>query len=607
MHTNIKLRALIGPNQWAGSTLLEVRAVGLANPHHGLMPAAAAGIVQDWLRRRDLLDAKAPALSSLNWASQLGALITALRSHARLEPAQIHTKDEGATLLFTVEDASLGHLTVDAAFALCRVSEMVPGRKDEALQSVLDTFGKHMMDLGFDLPVVIASREAQRLGIPHRRHSLLRNHYLIGEGRHQVVLDATDTNRTFAMAKDLAANKDIANSLLGAYGFPVPRQETISKVGDAWSAAQRVGLPAVFKPRVGQQGTGVVLDVKTKTEAVAAFETAIKGDRGGKGIKEVLVEATLPGDDHRIMVIGEGVIALRRQPPSVVGDGVHTIAQLIERENATRGRTRGELNAIETNDETTRLLTAKSRTLQSILAAGESQQLLMVPDGSWPRSDVSAAMHPETRHMLLEVARLIGLDVASIDFRTPDITRSWREVGGGICEVESRSGLWALVRAEGGTVGNFVRHLVAGRPLRIPQVLGVGSGDLSALDEWAQSLAVTCREIFNGRIAVQTSAEFSIDGHAVPCEPLTSARACLRAVEHPEVRAAIYVSPADACLANGLGVQRPDFVVVRGDGEQREIGAIVARAGARMVPWERRHEIEDLLRSHDPVVVPASQ
>jgi cyanophycin synthetase len=602
MHSNIKLRALIGPNKWAGTTLLMVRAVDLPNPRHGLLPPALMDKVQNWLHRRELLEAKAPTLSSLNWAMQLGALIAGLRRFAKLGPAQFHSNDDGATLLFSVEDPSLGHLTVDAAFALCQLAEITGGRQNEAFDGVLQTLQGHIRGLGFDVPVLLTANSAQALGIPHRRHSLLQDHYLIGEGRHQIVLDATDTNRTAAMAKNLAGNKDLTNALLGAYGFPVARQETITKAGEAWSAVQRAGLPAVIKPRLGRQGSGVVLNVATREEAVAAFEQA------HKIYEEVLVESTLPGDDHRVMVIGEGVLALRRVPPTVTGDGTHTIAQLIARENVQRGKTRGGVRVIEANDDTRRLLALASRTMETVLGVGETQLLQLVPNASWVRTDVSNVVHPETRRMLIDAARLIGLDVASIDFRTPDISKSWREMGGGICEVESRSGLWALVRAEsetGSTVTSFVRHLVAGKPLIIPQILAVGRGDMAPLDEWALSLAARCADTFGGHFAVQTSRALAIDGQPVPCEPLTTARACLRAIEHPQIGLAVYVATPESCLASGLGVERPDIVVVRDDTEQREVETIAVRAGAKVLPWASRDEVEAQLRAYDPVVVPA--
>jgi cyanophycin synthetase len=602
MHTDIEQRVLIGPNRWAGSTLLEVRAIGLTDPQQGLLAPALIDGLQEWLRQRELLEAKAPALSSLDWASQLGALIAALRSFAGLDPAHLHTNDHGRTLRFTVEDQSLGHLAVDAAFALCQLAEMAGRRNDAAFDDVLRTFQGHMRDLGFDVPVLMAMRGARALGVPHRRHSLLQDHYLIGEGRHQIVLDATDTNRTSAMAKNLAGNKDLANTLLAAYGFPVARQEVITEAGDAWAAVRRVGLPAVIKPRLGRQGSGVVLNVATREEAVAAFEQAQKIH------EDVLVESTLPGEDHRVMVIGDGVLALRRLPPTVTGDGAHTIAQLLALENAQRGKKRGDVRPIEVTEDTKRLLAQADRTLESVLGAGETQQLQLVPNSSWARTDVSSQIHPQTRQMLIDVARLIGLDIASIDFRTPDIGRSWQDVGGGICEVESRSGLWALVRAESDTgtmVASFIRHLVAGRKLLIPQILLVGSGELGALDDWAQSLAQSCSSRL-GAAAVQTSQGLFISGHAVPCIPLTTAQACLRGIEHPEVGVAICVATADACLAYGLGMQRPDIVVIRDDTAQREVEAIAARAGAKVLPWASRHEIEALLRAYDPVVVPGS-
>jgi len=596
MLTNIKLRALIGPNRWSSSNLLEVRTTDRAPQGDLILPELLAALVT-WLHRRGLTSNASAPLPPHNWGRQLSVIIAALHRSAELDEVEFFFPPGGTTLLFTTVDPSLGHLSVDAALALCQVARMTREQKEEPFDNVLEVFHSRMVELGFDIPVRRMARAATALRLAHRRHSLLDGHYLIGEGRHQLILDASDTNHTAAMAKDIAANKDMTNALLAAYGFPVARQETVERSGDVWPAAQRVGLPAVVKPRIGAKGKGVSLDIKTQREAVLAFQAAQQSHA------QVLVESTIPGQDHRIMVMGQGVIALKREAPAVTGDGIHTIAQLIARENSTRGRKRGDLRAIEVNADTDRLLAAAGRTMDTVLPAGEIQQLLMVPSASWPRRDVSHDIHPETRRMLVDAAALVGLDIASIDFRTPDIARSWQEVGGGICEIESRSGLWALVRAEGGVVEAFLRHLVAGRPLHIPHIVAIGRGDLSPLNCWAVELSSRARTQLNWRSAVLTSDRLEIAGQQVHVEPLSPARANIAATESPLVDLAVYVTTPEACLASGLGVQRPDIILIKEQDDARDLEPLIARTAAQVLPWERRDEVDALLSAFDPVAV----
>jgi cyanophycin synthetase len=594
MLSDLTLHILGGPNRWTSRTVLEIRAGGNGGASRGLLAAAPAGHLDQWLRQRRLVEADAAALSSLNWPRQLAQLIAALRSSVGLEPAEFFFAADGKAVAFASHDRSLGHLCIDAAAALCQTAEMARGDNVAALENVLAAFHGHVMDLGFDLPVRQLARALDRLGIAHHRHALLDGHYLIGEGRNQIVLDASDTNRTAAMAKDIAGNKDLANALLGAYGFPVARQESVDSPAEAWRCAQELGLPAVIKPRLGGQGKGVTLDVRTRQQAAAAFAAAREINN------DVLVESTLPGDDHRIMVVGDGVIALKREPPSVAGDGIHSIAQLIERENAARAAVRGNLRVIEASAETERLLAALDRSLETVLEPGQTQPLQMVPNGSWPRRDVSASIHPENRRMLIDAARLVGLDVASMDFLTPDISRSWRDVGGGICEVESRSGLWALVRAEGEVVDAFARHLTAGRALRIPHVVAVGR-DGAVLAAWASELAARLVAQRGWSCGVFTGASLEVGGRQLPADPLSAAAAWLAIVEHPQTDAGIYVVTPETCINDGLGVERPDIVLIADDDGAGSMARIAAAAGAAVLPWQRRGEVEALIERLDPV------
>ena len=261
---------------------------------------------------------------------------------------------------------------------------------------------------------------------------------------------------------------------------------------------------------------------------------------------------------------------------------------------------RGNLRVIEASAETERLLAAHDRSLETVLEPGQTQALQMVPNGSWPRRDVSAAIHPENRRMLIDAARLIGLDVASMDFLTSDISRSWREVGGGICEVESRSGLWALVRAEGRIVEAFARHLTAGRALRIPHIVAIGR-DTATLDAWATKLSARLLAQRGWRCGVLTSNSLEIGGRRLAADPLSAVAAYLAIVEHPQTDAGIYVATPETCVSDGLGVERPDLVVIADDDDAGTVAKICAAARAAILAWQRRGEVEAVIERFDPV------
>ena len=93
----------------------------------------------------------------------------------------------------------------------------------------------------------------------------------------------------------------------------------VNNPADAWEAAEDIGVPVVVKPQDGNQGKGVIVNLTTESQVRTAYAEAFKVS------DEVLVERYLLGQDHRILVVGNKLIAAaRREPPMVIGDGVHT-------------------------------------------------------------------------------------------------------------------------------------------------------------------------------------------------------------------------------------------------------------------------------------------
>jgi cyanophycin synthetase len=163
---------------------------------------------------------------------------------------------------------------------------------------------------------------ARRRGIPVRRvgaRSLLR----LGYGCHRRLAWAALTSHTSAVGVDIAADKQLAKQLLSAAGIPVPEGAVAYSRDEAAQAQERIGGQVVVKPLGGSQGASVTVGVRSSTEAAAAYAKAANdGDA-------VLVEAFLPGNDYRVLVIdGRVAAAAELRPASVTGDGEHTISQL---------------------------------------------------------------------------------------------------------------------------------------------------------------------------------------------------------------------------------------------------------------------------------------
>ena len=153
----------------------------------------------------------------------------------------------------------------------------------------------------------------------------------LGQGIYQQRIRATMTSRTSSLAVDVAGDKELTTRLLAAAGLPVPRSLPVRSPEDALAAARRLGFPLVVKPLDGNHGRGVHLNLSTEEEVAAAFPASLAEARRGT----VLVESYVAGNDYRVLVVGGRMVAIaERVPAHVVGDGAHTVAQLVELTNA---------------------------------------------------------------------------------------------------------------------------------------------------------------------------------------------------------------------------------------------------------------------------------
>ena len=298
---------------------------------------------------------------------------------------------------------------------------------------------------------------AKRQNVPVRRlneGALLQ----LGYGSKRKLVESTVSSNTSHIAVEIAGDKDLTKALLQKASVPVPAGEVVRTREAAVEAALALGFPVVIKPLDGNHGRGVTLHVSSPEDAVLAFDNAQHHS------SRVIVEQMLEGRDYRVVVVGGKLVAAsERVPAHVIGDGEHTIHELIDQENANPLRGDGHAKALTKLDAEAAVpfVVRRGLTLASIPAAGE--QVLLRDTGNISTGgvarDVTDVVHPAVRSICERAARTIGLDICGLDLIMPDIAQPFT-ARSGIIELNAGPGIRMHHHPQQGTPRNVGKAIV---------------------------------------------------------------------------------------------------------------------------------------------------
>jgi cyanophycin synthetase len=318
----------------------------------------------------------------------------------------------------------------------------------------------------------------------------------LGYGAKQRRIWTAETDRTSAIAESISSDKDLTKKLLTQCGIPVPEGQIVTSSDAAWEASQDIGLPVAIKPVDGNRGRGVSLNVTNEAGVRAAWQAAnsVGAAWSSSSQVEVLIERFVRGDEHRVLVVGNRVVAATRgETAHIVGDGVSTVAQLVDAQLNTDPR-RGDSETfpldiirLDTPRGEMCLLEIQRQGLEpdSVVEAG--REVVVQRNGNL-NIDVTERVHPEVAAAATLAARVVGLDIAGIDIVTEDISRPLSETKGAVIEVNAGPGLLMHVKPAVGQprpVGKaVVDHLFGPNESgRIPVVGIVGTQQTTQLSQ----------------------------------------------------------------------------------------------------------------------------
>ncbi|MEU4426033.1 cyanophycin synthetase [Actinoplanes sp. NPDC024001] len=403
---------------------------------------------------------------------------------------------------------------------------------------------------------------ARRRGIPVERFddlSLVR----LGWGVRRRLAWAAMTDRTSGVGVDIAGDKHVTRRLLGEAGIPVAPGGAARGPGEAVRLLAALGAPVVVKPRHGHHGRHVALNLNTPADVERACTEA-----GG----DVVVERQLGGRDYRILVVaGEVVAAAERIAAHVTGDGRSTVRELVDQVNADPRRGPGHSRMLTRIELDERLLSARGLTAQSVPAAGAIvwlRQNANLSTGGTSR-DVTDQVHPDVTRLCQRVAALVGLDIAGIDLRLPDIAAPVPpagepdEVTAGVIEVNAVPGLrmhLAPVHGRPRDVGDAIVRAMfpAGSDGRIPTVAVTGTNGKTTVTRLTAHLLGGS----GTRVGATSTDGVTIDGRTVHVSDATGPRSAQMVLGDPQVEVAVLETARGGLVRRGLGYDWSDVGVV---------------------------------------------
>ncbi len=385
----------------------------------------------------------------------------------------------------------------------------------------------------------------------------------LGHGKYQQRIQATVTGKTSHIAVELASDKEETNKILGSLGLPVPRQELVQSEGAARRAARKIGFPVVTKPYNGNHGRGISIKLGSDEEVVEGFLKAQAISRS------VIVETYLEGDDHRLLVVnGELVAATRRTPGHVVGDGTHTIRELVEIVNQDPRRGIGHekvLTRIELDAQAEMMMARAEVTADSVPEAGRIIYLRSTANLSTggTATDVTDIIHPDNREMAVRAIKAIGLDVGGVDFLSTNIAESYKTIGGGICEVNAAPGFRMHVAPSEGkprdAAGPVIDMLFPqGTPSRVPIAAITGTNGKTTTSRMLAHIA----KMAAFTPGLTTTDGVYIDGQRTVEGDMTGPVSARMVLADPQIDFAVLETARGGLLRAGMGVTRVDVGAV---------------------------------------------
>jgi cyanophycin synthetase len=303
-----------------------------------------------------------------------------------------------------------------------------------------------------------------------------------------------------------------------------------------------------------------------------AYETAAR-------YGEVLVEKFLPGSDYRLLVVGNKLVAAaRREPPLVVGDGTHTVKELVDKVNADPRRGDGHstsLTKIKFDDIAIGRLKLQDLEPNSVPEKGRRVILRNNANLSTggTATDVTDDVHAEVAARVVAAAQMVGVDICGVDVVCESVLKPLEEQNGGVVEVNAAPGLRMHISpsfGKGRNVGKAViDHMFPnGDNGRIPIIAVTGTnGKTTTVRLTAHLLKAN-----HLRVGMTNTDGVYVNGRQIDDGDCSGPRSARNVLMHPDADAAVFETARGGLLREGLAFDRCQVAIVTNMGSGDHLG-----------------------------------
>ena len=318
-----------------------------------------------------------------------------------------------AQLLPHIKDKSLADFALDKALAYhdydWTAHYALKGYEEMELSTQMLLFDAIQKGLHFE----ILDEQDQFLKLWHKDHV-------------EYVKNGNMTSKDNYVVPLAMANKTVTKKILADAGFPVPAGDEFTSLEQGLAYYPLIkGKQIVVKPKSTNFGLGISIfqEPASLDNYKKALEIAFAEDTA------VLVEEFIPGTEYRFFILdGRCEAVLLRVAANVVGDGKHTIRELVAQKNANplRGRDhRSPLEIIELGDIEQLMLTQQGYAPDDILPEGKRVNLRRNSNISTGGDsiDVTETMDSSYQELAAAMATSMGAWACGVDLIIPDKTQ----------------------------------------------------------------------------------------------------------------------------------------------------------------------------------------